>query len=164
MYTLELARAWSLSSCRLIHVWVQTDVSLMVDGAMYPDPGHCSHMDHCIIVTAACLQWGTLHRCGEGQGLMTDLYQQFCEWESLEYCAALIITGSVQWSRHSSVKQSVASQKTWMWSELTRRCEAAGRICLDTDMLSGICSVLAFCVTRSSWILLSLDSEWQNCV
>ena len=31
----------------MIHVWVQTDVSLMVDGAMYPHWGHCSHIDHC---------------------------------------------------------------------------------------------------------------------
>ena len=43
---------------------------------------------------------------------MTGLYQQFCDEQSLEYCAALIITGLCPMVRHWSVKQSVASHKT----------------------------------------------------
>ena len=36
----------------MIHVWVQTDVSLMVDGAMYPHPGPLLPHDDCSMMSA----------------------------------------------------------------------------------------------------------------
>ena len=55
-------------SCRLIHVLVQTDVSLMVDGAMYPHLGPL--LPHWSLQHSDCSMSAVMtpHRCGEAGG------------------------------------------------------------------------------------------------
>ena len=80
---------------------------------------------------------------------MTGLDQQFVRNSNYTIVLitgpCLIMVGALE---HETF--SLQSLQNMNVNRLLTRHGEAGRICLATDMLNGICFVLAFCVNRSS--------------